>query len=45
MIDHYPLGNQRTEISRGLNISDKLGRDSRCLNPDFLIIYLKYVTT
>ena len=31
--DHYPLGNQRNEISRGLNISEKLGRDSRCLNP------------
>ena len=30
IIDHYPLGNQRTEISGGLNISEKLGRDSRC---------------
>ena len=28
IIDHYPLGNQRTEISGGLNISEKLGRDS-----------------
>ena len=27
IIDHYPLGNQRTEISGGLNISEKLGRD------------------
>ena len=25
IIDHYPLGNQRTEISGGLNISEKLG--------------------
>ena len=24
IIDHYPLGNQRTEISGGLNISEKL---------------------
>ena len=24
IIDHYPLGNQRTEISRGLNISEIL---------------------
>ena len=45
IIDHYPLyllGYQRTEISGGLNISEKLGRDSdsRCLNPDFLILYL-----
>ena len=42
IIDHYPLGNQRTEIeiSGGLNISEKLGRDSRCLNPDFLILHL-----
>ena len=31
IIDHYPLGNQRTEISGELNISEKLGRDSRCL--------------
>ena len=29
--DHYPLGNQRTEISGVLNINEKLGRDSRCL--------------
>ena len=40
IIDHYPLGNQRTEISGELNISEKLGRDSRCLNPDFLILHL-----
>ena len=40
IIDHYPLGNQKTEISGGLKISDKLGRDSRCLNPDFLILPL-----
>ena len=42
IIDHYPLGNQRTAISGGLNISEKLGRDmdSRCLNPDFLILHL-----
>ena len=33
IIDHYPLGNQGTEISGGLNISEELGRDSRCLNP------------
>ena len=33
--DHYPLGTQRTEISGGLNISEKLGRDSRCLNLDY----------
>ena len=26
-VDDYPLGNQRTEISGGLNISEKLGRD------------------
>ena len=26
IIDHYPLGNQRTEISGALNISEKLGR-------------------
>ena len=38
IIDHYPLGNQRTEISGGLNISEKLGRDSRCLNSAFLIM-------
>ena len=25
IIDHYPLGNQRTEISGGLNINEKLG--------------------
>ena len=24
IIDHYPLGNKRTEISGGLNISEKL---------------------
>ena len=24
IIDNYPLGNQRTEISGGLNISEKL---------------------
>ena len=31
IIDHYPLGNQRTlEVSGVLNISEKLGRDSRC---------------
>ena len=40
IIDHYTLGNQRTEISGGLNISEKLGGDSRCLNPDFLILHL-----
>ena len=28
IIDHYPLGNQRTEISGGLNISEHLGRGS-----------------
>ena len=28
IIDHYPLGNQRTETSGGLNISEKLGWDS-----------------
>ena len=28
IIDHYPLGNQRTEISGELNISEKLGRDN-----------------
>ena len=37
---HYPLGNQRTEISGGLNMSEKLGRDSWCLNQDFLILHL-----
>ena len=27
IINHYPLGNQRNEISGGLNISEKLVRD------------------
>ena len=26
IIEHYSLGNQRTEISRGLNINEKLGK-------------------
>ena len=38
--DHYPLGNQRPEISGVLNISEKLGRDSWCLIPDLLILHL-----
>ena len=29
IIDHYPLGNRRTKISRGLNTSEKLGRDKK----------------
>ena len=33
IIDHYPLGNQRTEISGGLNISEKL---ILCVNNEVL---------
>ena len=39
IIDHYPLGNQRTEISGGLNISEKLGSDINILYIDFFSNY------
>ena len=34
IIDQHPLGNQRTEISGGLNISEKLEWNSRFVNLD-----------
>ena len=33
IIDHYPLGNQRTEISGGLDISEKTWEGQPVLEP------------